>query len=112
MNLSPRRPMITRIPLPPEPLAGLTAKPSSPASFFSMVAISCCCSTTKNRRGVATSYSSAINLVLSLLSTKGNRSEEHTSELQSREKLVCPLVLEKQNTLMQEIAALHNAEYF
>src|SRR5690606_39627960 len=27
----------------------------------------------------------------------GNRSEEHTSELQSREKLVCRLLLEKKN---------------
>src|SRR5690606_39560605 len=30
--------------------------------------------------------------------TKINRSEEHTSELQSREKLVCRLLLEKKNT--------------
>src|SRR5690606_40202936 len=28
----------------------------------------------------------------------GNRSEEHTSELQSRENLVCRLLLEKKNT--------------
>src|SRR5690606_39548599 len=30
------------------------------------------------------------------------RSEEHTSELQSREKLVCRLLLEKQNTTSRE----------
>src|SRR5690606_40225582 len=30
--------------------------------------------------------------------TKGLRSEEHTSELQSREKLVCRLLLEKKKT--------------
>src|SRR5690606_41452494 len=29
---------------------------------------------------------------------KGERSEEHTSELQSRENLVCRLLLEKKNT--------------
>src|SRR5690606_39939674 len=32
------------------------------------------------------------------LSTALNRSEEHTSELQSRENLVCRLLLEKKNT--------------
>src|SRR5690606_12541599 len=31
-------------------------------------------------------------------STSSNRSEEHTSELQSRENLVCRLLLEKKNT--------------
>src|SRR3712207_7165276 len=31
-------------------------------------------------------------------SAKGNRSEEHTSELQSRQYLVCRLLLEKKNT--------------
>src|SRR5690606_41179007 len=30
--------------------------------------------------------------------TAGDRSEEHTSELQSREKLVCRLLLEKKHT--------------
>src|SRR5690606_39555752 len=32
-----------------------------------------------------------------ILSTGGTRSEEHTSELQSRENLVCRLLLEKKN---------------
>src|SRR5438874_7714781 len=32
-----------------------------------------------------------------LLSTSGSRSEEHTSELQSRRDLVCRLLLEKKN---------------
>src|SRR5690606_40679561 len=32
------------------------------------------------------------------------RSEEHTSELQSREKLVCGLLLEKKNQLMYALA--------
>src|SRR3712207_8722324 len=31
----------------------------------------------------------------------GTRSEEHTSELQSRQYLVCRLLLEKKNTLLQ-----------
>src|SRR5690606_39725434 len=33
-----------------------------------------------------------------LLHLHGGRSEEHTSELQSREKLVCRLLLEKKNS--------------
>src|SRR5690606_41299033 len=33
----------------------------------------------------------------------GFRSEEHTSELQSRENLVCRLLLEKKNTPMQSL---------
>src|SRR5690606_41291638 len=32
----------------------------------------------------------------------GQRSEEHTSELQSRENLVCRLLLEKKNALTQQ----------
>src|SRR5690606_40105934 len=38
-----------------------------------------------------------------------NRSEEHTSELQSREKLVCRLLLEKKNTQRstQKCSPLH-----
>src|SRR5436309_4822355 len=34
------------------------------------------------------------------------RSEEHTSELQSRENLVCRLLLEKKNTLLVVLPAL------
>src|SRR3712207_7639976 len=33
---------------------------------------------------------------------RGGRSEEHTSELQSRQYLVCRLLLEKKNTLSSE----------
>src|SRR5690606_40147149 len=36
----------------------------------------------------------------SLYLDKINRSEEHTSELQSREKLVCRLLLEKKNRIL------------
>src|SRR3712207_6891118 len=36
-----------------------------------------------------------------LLSAVGLRSEEHTSELQSRQYLVCRLLLEKNNTIYQ-----------
>src|SRR5437870_10897000 len=36
-----------------------------------------------------------------------NRSEEHTSELQSRGHLVCRLLLEKKKPLMTEIALAH-----
>src|SRR5690606_41729118 len=35
---------------------------------------------------------------LARLAERAERSEEHTSELQSREKLVCRLLLEKKNT--------------
>src|SRR5690606_41818537 len=33
----------------------------------------------------------------------GKRSEEHTSELQSREKIVCRLLLEKNNTIYYNV---------
>src|SRR5438874_1014336 len=39
---------------------------------------------------------------------RSKRSEEHTSELQSRRDLVCRLLLEKKNTLRKETEALHN----
>src|SRR3712207_8992785 len=35
------------------------------------------------------------------------RSEEHTSELQSRQYLVCRLLLEKKNTILPLVTALH-----
>src|SRR3712207_8796159 len=35
------------------------------------------------------------------LNSTGNRSEEHTSELQSRQYLVCRLLLEKKKTITQ-----------
>src|SRR5438105_6406106 len=38
----------------------------------------------------------------------GRRSEEHTSELQSRVDLVCRLLLEKKNTLQLENKQIHN----
>src|SRR3712207_7465964 len=36
------------------------------------------------------------------------RSEEHTSELQSRQYLVCRLLLEKTNTLLPSLFPLHS----
>src|SRR3712207_6996295 len=39
--------------------------------------------------------------------TRVDRSEEHTSELQSRQYLVCRLLLEKKNTIPYLIPALH-----
>src|SRR3712207_7768191 len=43
----------------------------------------------------------------------GERSEEHTSELQSRQYLVCRLLLEKKkqniNYIIYQLAVLHNA---
>src|SRR5690606_40305366 len=38
-----------------------------------------------------------VSALLSALVIKASRSEEHTSELQSRENLVCRLLLEKKN---------------
>src|SRR5438874_9193447 len=41
------------------------------------------------------------------------RSEEHTSELQSRRDLVCRLLLEKKKTQLEELAFVHmHAEWF
>src|SRR5690606_39635623 len=40
-------------------------------------------------------YDGADALRLTVVSPRGDRSEEHTSELQSRENLVCRLLLEK-----------------
>src|SRR3712207_8470732 len=37
---------------------------------------------------------------LAMINTGSNRSEEHTSELQSRQYLVCRLLLEKKHTLL------------
>src|SRR5690554_7380789 len=39
---------------------------------------------------------------------KGKRSEEHTSELQSRPHLVCRLLLEKKKKKKQNITKTHN----
>src|SRR5699024_11898484 len=53
-------------------------------------------------KGVATAVSTAASTKLAIKNTgnqtgSGNRSEEHTSELQSRFDLVCRLLLEKKN---------------
>src|SRR5690606_39488599 len=45
-----------------------------------------------------------IRLTMSLFTWPPSRSEEHTSELQSRENLVCRLLLEKKNHLTQPAA--------
>src|SRR5690606_41076435 len=41
------------------------------------------------------------------LEVTGPRSEEHTSELQSRENLVCRLLLEKKNNKQQRYTSMH-----
>src|SRR5690606_39509317 len=48
-----------------------------------------------NHKRRLTAYKKVLSL---LLSSKFPRSEEHTSELQSRENLVCRLLLEKKKT--------------
>src|SRR5690606_42145871 len=45
--------------------------------------------------GVALGVAGTLSIVLTNLDTNWYRSEEHTSELQSRENLVCRLLLEK-----------------
>src|SRR5699024_5495123 len=42
---------------------------------------------------------------------KSNRSEEHTSELQSRFDLVCRLMLEKKNKLYSSLYIFHTSRY-
>src|SRR5215510_15667832 len=41
-----------------------------------------------------------------------SRSEEHTSELQSRGHLVCRLLLEKKNTMTEQATNTNNAKVF
>src|SRR5690606_40031367 len=43
------------------------------------------------------------NMLTKRVLRKSQRSEEHTSELQSRENLVCRLLLEKKNNQLQSI---------
>src|SRR5690606_40308503 len=52
------------------------------------------------RRAGLVGVAAAAGIVLAVLAWPGadNRSEEHTSELQSRENLVCSLLLEKKST--------------
>src|SRR5690606_39698855 len=52
----------------------------------------------RNSSGVKSTSCSWVNRAMEATVTP-NRSEEHTSELQSRENLVCRLPLEKKNTL-------------
>src|SRR5947209_9156677 len=56
--------------------------------------------------GTATSHPASEAASPSLRAS--GRSEEHTSELQSRQYLVCPLLLEKKNTVTSKVA--HNLQ--
>src|SRR2546427_9396245 len=47
-----------------------------------------------------------LGIVLFNVGRSPDRSEEHTSELQSQSNLVCRLLLEKKNGLFQELPAL------
>src|SRR3712207_7806913 len=63
---------------------------------------------------VAVAVAVASAVAAAVAEAVGSRSEEHTSELQSRQYLVCRLLLEKkkkqhqQNTYNATIAALHS----
>src|SRR3712207_7219295 len=46
-------------------------------------------------------------LVLKNVTQYQDRSEEHTSELQSRQYLVCRLLLEKKNSISSLLSSLH-----
>src|SRR5436309_8027912 len=50
----------------------------------------------------STGYGFQIELVRRIAARGGRRSEEHTSELQSRENLVCRLLLEKKKKHQQK----------
>src|SRR5690606_40259106 len=59
-------------------------------------------------------FSSSVNTMLffkSSFMSSTNRSEEHTSELQSRENLVCRLLLEKKKTNKKIKNTSHNSSY-
>src|SRR5258708_13126858 len=56
--------------------------------------------------------SSSRPAALRRLAPAGRRSEEHTSELQSPDHLVCRLLLEKKKQkLLQEIAPVHTSQH-
>src|SRR2546429_6674132 len=72
---------------------------SPPAARSSCIAATCShgsrvCSLTRPARGSAHSWSQAFSSAW-VTDIRGSRSEEHTSELQSRLHLVCRLLLEK-----------------
>src|SRR5690349_22902891 len=62
-------------------------------------------STARTRRFPAHFDSPAMNKSLDALTARCGRSEEHTSELQSRRDLVCRLLLEKKNNKKPTINA-------
>src|SRR5260370_19572414 len=55
---------------------------------------------------MAVGSQSLTNVVANVVSVKGDRSEEHTSELQSHLNLVCRLLLEKKNYLVEPLELL------
>src|SRR5438552_5918501 len=57
---------------------------------------------------MAAGRSTALLVTLAMLAATAARSEEHTSELQSPDQLVCRLLLEKKNTqLFQHAPVVH-----
>src|SRR3712207_8214107 len=60
----------------------------------------------RRRRGGVTSARPPIRSASARCVSPGARSEEHTSELQSRPYLVCRLLLEKKNTISILLAAV------
>src|SRR2546427_4497852 len=54
--------------------------------------------------GLREQYLAGMRSQLGLLATIADRSEEHTSELQSQSNLVCRLLLEKKKKLMRRCA--------
>src|SRR5699024_11858912 len=64
---------------------------------FSSSSPNCCNNCSKSMDGVFLSFRSSLSCFGSSSFSSSSRSEEHTSELQSRFDLVCRLLLEKKN---------------
>src|SRR3712207_8450548 len=76
-------------------------KVGSPSMYFSNSEYHCCCSGMLLLRSAASADSKRAMTMRSPFSVTppvAPRSEEHTSELQSRQYLVCRLLLEKKTT--------------
>src|SRR5699024_11370425 len=85
------------------------ARSRVPSTASSCSTISCC----RSMRSVLVAYSGSVDqssLPMAMHMRCHMRSEEHTSELQSRFDLVCRLLLEKKKTKQQRKTHTHNAQ--
>src|SRR5207244_10894674 len=77
------------------PPSGPLRAPASPAQTFLGKASEGCSDTPPNYQGRSSSSRSVARVPVSSIAFSSSRSEEHTSELQSPDHLVCRLLLEK-----------------